>query len=410
MGAFLFDLDNTLVNSAATKSMRTAGLWRSVMANLHLIQPFTIPGKHQPHQFPQIVKSDGYSVGIVTASPRMYAEAVLKMFKIPYDTLVAYHDTKEHKPDAEPLQLALTRLNVDPANAVYFGDDAVDVEAAYRASVKSIGAGWGMANKAELSSTAPDVLVYALDVCLPLGKMSARRYGGEIKNVEKLVWHEGSVLHIEGIVPTFALGRYFTVSDPRHPESSLSKNIIDHKGEEGPSRDIAERLAVAITNTGYAKKFRYIVGVPPKPGKARDRIGEVLTHLPAFVTKPKYLPGVLECVRDYGELKHLGVLDRKDAVQKAFRTSWELKGNNFILVDDVHTTGSTTSECCRVLKAAGAAEVAVVTFGKDQRSFARKMCTECGRQMKIRKRGRDGIRFWGCSGYVLKLCDHTEDL
>ena len=41
-----------------------------------------------------------------------------------------------------------------------------------------------------------------------------------------------------------------------------------------------------------------------------------------------------------------------------------LKGKKVVLVDDVLTTGTTVSECARVLKKAGAAEVDVLTLAR----------------------------------------------
>ena len=79
-----------------------------------------------------------------------------------------------------------------------------------------------------------------------------------------------------------------------------------------------------------------------------------------------------------------------------------------LVVDDVYTTGSTTKECSRVLKGDGAREVRVLVLAKDQRTFGRKYCPECGRPMKVRTSGK-GVQFWGCAGYP-DHCRNTEDL
>ncbi len=54
--------------------------------------------------------------------------------------------------------------------------------------------------------------------------------------------------------------------------------------------------------------------------------------------------------------------ERKENVSGAFRCTTNLDGKNVLLVDDVLTTGSTLSECSKVLKGAGAEKVFVLAF------------------------------------------------
>ncbi|MFX8723727.1 HAD-IA family hydrolase, partial [Acinetobacter baumannii] len=75
-------------------------------------RPFPAQGRAAPHELPGLLKADGQRVGIVTSSPDWYATAVLRQFRIPYDTLISYGDTENHKPDPEPILAALNRLGV----------------------------------------------------------------------------------------------------------------------------------------------------------------------------------------------------------------------------------------------------------------------------------------------------------
>ena len=77
-----------------------------------------------------------------------------------FGTVVTGDDTVRHKPDPEPLQLALERLAADPAGAVYVGDSPFDIRAAKAAGIASVAVGWGRIHGRErLLAEQPDVFV-----------------------------------------------------------------------------------------------------------------------------------------------------------------------------------------------------------------------------------------------------------
>ena len=59
--------------------------------------------------------------------------------------------------------------------------------------------------------------------------------------------------------------------------------------------------------------------------------------------------------------------DRQNNVRKVYgiKNFEKIKNKRVVLVDDIYTTGSTVNECSRVLKNAGASEVAVLVVAKD---------------------------------------------
>lgn len=78
---------------------------------------------------------------------------------------------------------------------------------------------------------------------------------------------------------------------------------------------------------------------------------------------------VMNCLarlRNTPPQSRLPVNERAKNVKGAFgaRRKFSLDGKKLILVDDVITTGATISECSRVLKNAGAAEVCVLTIAR----------------------------------------------
>jgi pyrophosphatase PpaX len=91
------------------------------------------------------LKRQGRSLGVVTAKRRMTVELAFRRLAIErwFDVVVTSDDTKAHKPDPEPILLALERLGATPADAAYVGDSPFDVGAARAAGVFAIAVSWG---------------------------------------------------------------------------------------------------------------------------------------------------------------------------------------------------------------------------------------------------------------------------
>lgn len=408
-GVFLFDLDMTLVDSSALSGPRRDGMWSAVRRSMDLIRPFARQGRVAPHELPARLKRDHQTVGIVTSSPDWYAKAILEQFRIPYDVLVCHRDTANHKPDPDPLLEALRRLGVQPSAAsFYIGDDVGDVEAAYHTGVTSIGVRWELASMFEFASAAPDIFIAHPATLLDRSRLNGRTYIGEARTSgAAFLPHWGSVLRCDDHPTVYALGRYFTTSDPRHAASALSTAVLSLKSTD----DVAQRLGQCVGRAIDLIDWKpdYVVPVPMKPSQQTRNRFEKLLEAAARHSHAEFdvkLDG-LQCTREIEEYTRKTALERAEAIRGAFRSQYDWNDNAILLIDDVYTTGETTSECMRILTAAGAGEVRVMTLGKTQRSFARKTCPACGRPMRIRVERATDIRFWGCSGYP-DDCRNTE--
>src|SRR5919109_5312250 len=77
------------------------------------------------------LKQEGRRLGIVTAKRRKTVE--LAFAKVPighlFETVVGGDETARHKPDPDPLLLALERVDADPSETAYVGDAPFDVQA-----------------------------------------------------------------------------------------------------------------------------------------------------------------------------------------------------------------------------------------------------------------------------------------
>ena len=112
-----------------------------------------------------------------------------------------------------------------------------------------------------------------------------------------------------------------------------------------------------------------IVPVPLYPTKEREREFNQAVRLARRLSSATGLPvnkGLLRRVLPTRTQTQLTREERLANVRNAFamRNGQQLNGERVILLDDVFTTGATTSACARVLKTAGAGEVWVWTVAR----------------------------------------------
>jgi pyrophosphatase PpaX len=91
------------------------------------------------------LRARGHRLGIVTAKRRATVDLAFAQLPLAhlFETVVGGDETERHKPDPEPLLLALERLGAEPAQAAYVGDSPYDMRAARAAGVHAVGVTWG---------------------------------------------------------------------------------------------------------------------------------------------------------------------------------------------------------------------------------------------------------------------------
>jgi pyrophosphatase PpaX len=108
------------------------------------------------------LKEEGRRLGIVTAKRRETVELAFAQVLLGhlFETVVGGDETARHKPDPDPLLLALERLDASADEAAYVGDAPFDVQAATAAGVFSVAVTWGGIHSRErLEAEQPEVLV-----------------------------------------------------------------------------------------------------------------------------------------------------------------------------------------------------------------------------------------------------------
>jgi pyrophosphatase PpaX len=106
------------------------------------------------------LRAQGRRLGIVTAKRAKTVELAFRYLPLGdyFDTIVAGDDTVRHKPDPDPLLLALERLAASPDEAAYVGDSPYDMRAAQAAGVHAVGVTWGKIHDRDALADA-DVVV-----------------------------------------------------------------------------------------------------------------------------------------------------------------------------------------------------------------------------------------------------------
>jgi pyrophosphatase PpaX len=72
-----------------------------------------------------------------------------------FRTIVGMDSCQRHKPDPEPVMIALDRLGYEPGEAWFVGDSIHDMESGNAAGVATIGALWGPFKAEDLAPSKP---------------------------------------------------------------------------------------------------------------------------------------------------------------------------------------------------------------------------------------------------------------
>jgi ComF family protein len=143
-----------------------------------------------------------------------------------------------------------------------------------------------------------------------------------------------------------------------------------YEGVFGLDRALGRLLAEALAVEVERFSPDLLVPVPLHPARLRQRTYNQALLLTRRVARSWAVPlagRLLVRTRPTDPQQALRASLRKKNLHGAFRTSRPLRGERIVVVDDVLTTGATARECARMLKSAGASEVAVAVLGRARR-------------------------------------------
>src|ERR671935_3231463 len=115
------------------------------------------------------LKDEGRRLGVVSAKRRETIELAFAAVLLAhlFDVVVGGDETERHKPDPEPLLLALERLGAQPDDAAYVGDSPFDIRAARSGGLHAIAVTWGgIHDRERLEAEEPDAVVESAEELL----------------------------------------------------------------------------------------------------------------------------------------------------------------------------------------------------------------------------------------------------
>ena len=103
------------------------------------------------------LRNAGHPTAIVTSKAEDIARRSVAHTGLAHliDTIVGIESCTRHKPDPEPVHVALARLGADPARALFVGDSPHDVASGNAAGVATVAALWGPFTRETLAVARP---------------------------------------------------------------------------------------------------------------------------------------------------------------------------------------------------------------------------------------------------------------
>ena len=116
------------------------------------------------------LKTRGHEIAIVTSKSEALALRGLAHVGLAryMDTIVGCDGSTRHKPDPEPVQIALTRLGCAPNDALFVGDSVHDIIAGNAAGVRTAAATWGAFRRSDLASASPSLYLDDISALLEI--------------------------------------------------------------------------------------------------------------------------------------------------------------------------------------------------------------------------------------------------
>ncbi|WP_176717312.1 ComF family protein [Vulcanibacillus modesticaldus] len=146
--------------------------------------------------------------------------------------------------------------------------------------------------------------------------------------------------------------------------------LYKYRGKESLSLIFSYLMKLAYDSYYEGIRIDYLAYVPLHSDRLKERgfnQAKQLTENLHKLTGKRIFYG-LERVKHTEKLSKRSKIERIQQVEESFRLKGDsisqIKGKNILIIDDIYTTGSTISECARVLRVAGARNVYGLTLAR----------------------------------------------
>lgn len=326
----IFDLDQTIIDSSIANEKRYARDWRGVYDLIPNMRPYS-----EIVDFIKLAVNRGVKVAIVTSSPRTYCEKVLDFLGITNVITVCWHDTEKHKPDPEPLLLAIDKMGDQEGKKIFaIGDEETDIIAANSIDkVISVWAYWG--NKWAMANSLVRPHIFCRrEITLMSYFTSCGFYTGV----------SGMQFRTEGIHYMYD---YYPISR-RH--DVLSQHLFDEAKGFSDKTTFLKRFCKCIKQINWVGKYGLFVAPSSRVGKWNDALLDYV--VPELINET----GLIDCSRHLYRYKvhekqayggDRSIKSHLNTIKVSKRIPDMLDGA--IIIDDITTTGNIFHACRELL-------------------------------------------------------------
>ncbi|MDF7683002.1 HAD-IA family hydrolase [Lactobacillus sp. ESL0679] len=110
----------------------------------------------------QKLKNLGCHLGVVSMKRKYMVNHGLNLFNLAsvFDVVIGGDECKRRKPDAEPILIAMQKINANPKETLMIGDNWQDIESANNAHTRSVFVTWSQKNYEQIRPYQP---TYCID-------------------------------------------------------------------------------------------------------------------------------------------------------------------------------------------------------------------------------------------------------